>query len=103
VPEIIEVAPAEEIRDGQSKVVEVHGEEVAVFRVGDEFFAIANECPHHGAALCEGYLRDKTVFCPWHGWQFDLPTGNCLTVPGMNAESFEVNVEGGRVWLRIGN
>lgn len=99
MPETIAVASVEEIKDGQSKLAFVHGEEVAVFNIDGDFFAIANECPHHGAALCEGYLRDKTVFCPWHGWQFDLQTGNCLTVPGMDAQSFEVKVEAGRVWL----
>jgi nitrite reductase (NADH) small subunit len=97
--EIIAVAAVEEIKDGHSKIAEVRGEEVAVFRIGDDFFAIANECPHHGASLCEGYLRDKTVTCPWHGWQFDLQTGAGLTVPGMDAESFEVKVEEGQVWL----
>lgn len=99
--EIIAVAPVEEIKDGQSKVVEVRGEEVAVFRIGAEFFAIANECPHHGAALCEGYLRDKTVTCPWHGWQFDLQTGAGLTVPRMDAESFVVRVQDGQVQLVV--
>lgn len=97
--EIIEVAATEEIKDGHSKVVLVGGEEVAVFRIGDEFFAIANDCPHHGAALCEGYLQGHTITCPWHGWQFDLQTGHGLTVPGLDAETFMVQVTDGRVRL----
>jgi nitrite reductase (NADH) small subunit len=101
VPVTIEVAPVAEIEDGHSKLVEVRGEEVAVFRIGDDFFAIANECPHHGASLCEGYVREKTVTCPWHGWQFDLQTGAGLTVPGMDAQSYAVQVKEGRVWLVV--
>ncbi len=101
MPETIFVAPVDEIKSGQPKVIEVNGEEVAVFHIDGDFFAIANECPHHGASLCEGYLREKTVICPWHGWQFDLQTGQGLTVPGMNVERFEVKVEDGQVWLAI--
>lgn len=98
---ITAVAAVEEIKNGHSKLVEINGEGVAVFRIGDDFFAISNACPHHGADLCEGYLREKTVFCPRHGWQFDLQTGAGLTVPGMDAKTFEVKVEAGQVWLVV--
>ncbi|MFN2497922.1 MAG: Rieske (2Fe-2S) protein [Pyrinomonadaceae bacterium] len=39
-----------------------------------------NSGPHRGAPLSEGILCDRGIECDWHGWQFDLRTGECLTV-----------------------
>ena len=57
------------------------GDEVAVFNVGGEYYAIDNFCPHKGAPLSEGLLCDHIIECSLHGWQFDVRTGECLTVP----------------------
>lgn len=94
------VATFDELADGKGKGVAVAGRDIAVFRIGDECFAIANECPHYGAELCQGYVREATVMCPWHGWQFDLKTGKGLTVSGCDVDSFEVKIEDGNVKVR---
>jgi len=52
-----------------------------VYNVGGEFYAIDNFCPHRGARLTEGVLCGYIVECGLHGWQFDVRTGECLTVP----------------------
>ena len=57
------------------------GDEVAVFNVDGEYYAIDNFCPHKGAPLSEGQLCGHIVECSLHGWQFDVRTGECLTVP----------------------
>lgn len=97
--ELVPVAAAGEIPDGKARQITVADKEIAVFRIGDEYFAIGNECPHYGASLCDGYVREATVMCPWHGWQFDLRTGKGLTVSGCDVESFTVKVEDGTVKL----
>ena len=56
------------------------GNEVAVYNVAGEIFATDNSCPHHGAPLAEGRLCGHIVECGWHGWQFDVRDGRCLTV-----------------------
>lgn len=91
------VAQVDELKDGGSKAVTVGTNDVALFRKGEEFFAVANECSHYGAPLCGGYVSGSTVMCPWHGWQFDLNTGECLSVPGCDIEAFKVKVEDGAV------
>ena len=58
-----------------------NGDEVAVFNVGGEYYAIENFCPHKGAPLSDGVLCGHVVECSLHGWQFDVRTGECLTVP----------------------
>ena len=96
------VAQAEDLKDGGSKAVIVAGNDIALFRKGEEFYAVANECSHYGAPLCGGYVTGHTVMCPWHGWQFDMNTGECLSVPGCDIEAFQVKVEDGAVKVAVG-
>ncbi len=56
------------------------GHEIAVFNVGGEFYATDNACPHRGAPLSDGPLCEHVIECGLHGWQFDVRTGECLTV-----------------------
>ena len=56
------------------------GDELVVYNVSGEFYATENFCPHRGALLSEGILCGHIVECGWHGWQFDVRTGECLTV-----------------------
>ena len=97
VPEFVTVAPATDFAEGKGKAFKVEGKEVAVFRIGEEFHVISNACPHYGAQLCEGFVRNGTVLCPWHGWQFDIKTGKGMTMVGRDVKSFEVKVEDGQV------
>ena len=71
-----------DISSGECARMELpNGDEVAVFNVGGEYYAIDNFCPHKGAPLSEGLLCDHIIECSLHGWQFDVRTGECLTVP----------------------
>ena len=56
------------------------GTELAVYNVNGEYYATENFCPHKGAPLTEGALCGHIIECGWHGWQFDVRTGECLTV-----------------------
>ncbi len=56
------------------------GNELAVYNVDGEFYATENFCPHRGARLTEGTLCGHIIECGLHGWQFDVRTGECLTV-----------------------
>ena len=106
------VAPAAEVPVGGSKVFTVHGREIAVFNVDGEFFALLNRCPHEGAPLCQGIRvgllesdepgeyrlsRDGEILrCPWHGWEFDLRTGQSYCDPvHTQVKAYPVAVEPG--------
>jgi nitrite reductase/ring-hydroxylating ferredoxin subunit len=60
---------------GGVKKVRVNGEEVAVYRVGDSYYATQEECTHAGGPLSEGDLEGSIITCPWHGSCFDVATG----------------------------
>lgn len=50
--------------------------DVAVFKINDEIFALNNVCPHHHANnMFEGFIEEKFLLCPNHGWRFDFKTG----------------------------
>ena len=67
--------------DSPVQTVEINGSVVAVFKVDNEYFAIQNRCSHAEASLSEGEVYDCKVECPLHGAEFDLKTGEALTLP----------------------
>jgi nitrite reductase/ring-hydroxylating ferredoxin subunit len=86
-----------DLRPGACVRVELpDGDELAVYNVGGEFYATENFCPHKGAPLSEGIICGHTVECGWHGWQFDVRSGECLTVRE-TLKTYEVVVEQGLV------
>ena len=85
--------------DGQVSLVVVDGEDVALFRRGEEIFALGNTCPHQGGSLGDGFVEGDIVTCPLHGWEFDLRSGACMTVPGESVPRYAVTVEDGAVFV----
>ena len=87
------------LHDGGVELVIVDGLDVALFRRGDEIFAIGNECAHKGGNLCDGRVEGDIVTCPLHGWEFDLRSGACMTIPGESVPRFAVSVDHGAIYL----
>lgn len=95
------VAKAGDVPAGEGRVVTVDGVEVALYNVAGEFHAIDNTCVHRGGPLGEGQCEGKLVTCPWHGWQYDVTSGECQNVPGEHVASYEVRVEGDDVQVKV--
>lgn len=89
------VATLAQVPDGCMKRVEVEGEGVCLYNVDGEVFASLDACPHRGAPLSAGELSDGVVMCPFHGWEFDVRTGECVSLPEARPlQRLEVRVEG---------
>lgn len=103
------VATVGEIAPGSCKIVTVRGREIGVFNVKDEYYALINRCPHDGADLCLGPVMPRfesdrvgdyklthhgeMLRCPWHGWEFDIKTGQSWCHPdSVKARSYPVEV-----------
>ena len=100
-PATIHAGRVEDLPEGSCTTIELSGwRELALYRVNGEFYATENFCPHKGAPLAAGKLCDHVIECDWHGWQFDVRTGECLTVTE-KLETYEVVVEGGVVKILI--
>lgn len=85
------VGRVSDIPDGERRLVDIGGRSIGVFNVGGRFFALRNRCAHQGGPLCQGrvfghldserpgeyrYEDGRYLLeCPWHGWEFDMATG----------------------------
>ncbi|MEM9158435.1 MAG: Rieske 2Fe-2S domain-containing protein [Verrucomicrobiota bacterium] len=103
---------------GNPHPVQVGKRPILVVRTAERLFAVRDLCPHAGAALSAGKLIGETcvehpdaevnyrrkgevISCPWHGWEFDLKTGQCLADPDRwRIAVYAIEVVDGRVMLK---
>jgi nitrite reductase/ring-hydroxylating ferredoxin subunit len=110
------VADTDELAaDGSKAIAEVRGQEVAVFRLDGEYYAVANFCPHQSGPLCEGQTKGKVgigddgwqleysdetyIECPWHSWMFDIRTGEHAVDDRYAVPTYDVEVEAGEIYV----
>ena len=96
---LVKVANSSEIPEGKGKVVRVDGRGIAIFRVGDEFFAMDNLCLHRGGPLGEGELDGHKVICPWHGWTYDIKSGAFAIIPALKVRTYDTKLEEGAILI----
>jgi 3-phenylpropionate/trans-cinnamate dioxygenase ferredoxin subunit len=105
---------------GSTTRVEVKGRAIAIFNVKGDFFALRDICPHQGASLSAGAVMPwvtskepgcfaldqdrRLVKCPWHGWEYELSTGQSWSDPENDrVKAYEVEVEHGKDLLEQGS
>lgn len=99
----IEVARFDDLPEGRGVAVEVDGERIAVFRLGDAVHAIGDRCSHAEASLAEGEVFDGEVECPRHGSPFNLITGEPQALPATApVPVYPTTVRDGIVYLITG-
>ena len=108
----VAVAPVKDFPPGERRIVKAGAREIGVFRIGDEFFAIRTRCPHMGGPLCLGRVAPwarssgpgdfqmegaaTLLACPWHGWEYELATGQSFLGPGEpGVKAYDVTVAPG--------
>jgi len=112
------VGGSDEIRDGERMVVQLEGREIAVFSIDGEYHAYTNWCAHQSGPICEGMLTGTTIAsfdketletelawddegriltCPWHAWEYDVTTGECLSRENIRLIEHDVREEDGEI------
>ncbi len=100
--DFVTVARVSEIPPGSGRTVEVQGIWIALFNIGGTFYAIDNACPHAGGPLGEGRVRDSGVVeCPWHGWRFDVTTGQRVGNPDFEVPCCAVRIVDEQVQIAL--
>ena len=96
------VGKVDEIPAGTAIAVQAGRRTIAVFRVGNDFFAVNNTCPHKGASLCDGeiIIEEKIVRCPWHHWNWQLEDGKLQSDGRQGLRTYQVAVNGDEVIVR---
>lgn len=95
------VARVEDVPPGEGRVVKAGERAVALFHVGEQFYAIDNTCKHRGGPLGEGSLDGEVVTCPWHGWAYRITDGSCLAEPSVSMKVHSVRVEGSDIYVAV--
>ena len=91
-----------DLTPGQPTLVQVEGTRVVLVRVGDRVHALGDVCAHRGGPLSGGKLSGMRLACPWHGWMYDVRTGQCV-FPGRGGAvpSYPVCVENAEVRVEV--
>ena len=115
------VGTESELRAGSGRhLVEIEGREVGIFSIDGELHAYESRCPHQGGPVCRGvvmarvegvvapdgtlveerYASDTAnLVCPWHGFEFDLKSGQCVADPRFRLRAYEVTIRDGDVYV----
>jgi nitrite reductase/ring-hydroxylating ferredoxin subunit len=113
------VAKSSEMKDGDRRIVTAGKREIGVFHKDGSYYAYSNQCLHQGGPACEGMITQNVVdvidkdrlyqgqtfgedthfVCPWHGYEYDLKTGECIGDRKQKLRKFEVVERGGDVYV----
>jgi nitrite reductase (NADH) small subunit len=125
VADPVSAGAAADYRAGDRRIISVGDREVGVFRLEDGFVAYENVCLHQGGPVCSGLILPRLravvdeagrclqerydesephLVCPWHGWEYDLRTGEVVVanLHGLRLRSFPVRVTDGEVFVDAG-
>ena len=114
------VAKASQFPDGERRILAHKGREIGVFHWQGKFYAYENLCVHQGGPACEGIIMHKVedvigpdrgwvgqrfsddeihFVCPWHGYEYDLKTGECVADRQLKLKNFEVVRRGEDIYV----
>lgn len=114
------VAKASEIPDGERRIVKHDGHEIGVFHWQQAFYAYQNLCVHQGGPACEGVIMHKVedivgddrtwqgqrfsanqvhFVCPWHGYEYDIRTGECVPDRRLKLKTYPVLRRGEDIYV----
>jgi 3-phenylpropionate/trans-cinnamate dioxygenase ferredoxin subunit len=98
----IKTLKTSELSLNSSKVINLGDKQIALFNHEGEYYALDDMCSHAEASLSEGDVYDCKVECPLHGAEFDLKTGDAVTLPATKpVNKYKVNVEDGYIFLEM--
>ena len=114
------VAKASEFTNGDRRIVFVGDNEIGVFKHEDKYYAYSNFCLHQGGPACEGLTiarveerlrpdktsqglyfseKDMNFVCPWHGMEYDMKTGECVSDRKMKLRSYTIIHKGDDIYV----
>lgn len=97
----VRVGTLQECPPGTAREVVAEDRVVALFNVDGTIHALDGICPHQGGPLGKGTLQGTVVTCPWHGWQFDVCTGQHQVNANLHHLRLAVRIEADEIWVDI--
>jgi nitrite reductase (NADH) small subunit len=100
--DFVRAIAAADLAPGQCTETTVGGTPVAIYNVDGTFYATSSLCLHRGGPLGQGLLQGPEVMCPWHAWTWNVTTGENAANGTLKIPTYEVKVEDGHVFVKIG-
>jgi 3-phenylpropionate/trans-cinnamate dioxygenase ferredoxin subunit len=97
--EFIKVAKTSDLAPGEKMLVEYEDEDVGLFNIEGQFYAISDVCTHDGGPLVEGKLDGDEVICPRHGARFNVKTGRQTMPAFAPVPLYTVKIEGDDIYI----
>jgi 3-phenylpropionate/trans-cinnamate dioxygenase ferredoxin subunit len=102
--DFITVAQVSEMPASGKLCLEVDDRFIVVIKIEDQYFCLDDVCSHDGGPLGEGELDGFCIACPRHGAQFDVRTGEAVTMPATEpTAAHEVRIDGDSILVRLGS
>jgi nitrite reductase (NADH) small subunit len=95
------IADVSDCPPGTAREIVVGERVVALFNIEGTLYALDGVCPHQGGPLAEGEVTGCVVTCPWHGWQFDVRTGQHQFSATIRQPTLSVRIEGNAVMVEL--
>ncbi len=100
-----------DLKPGKAKAIPLDRFTLAVFRTGDEFYAIKDACPHADYPLSKSPLISPyVVMCNSHNWRFDIRDGRCVKIGkcghvgrALRVRTFPIEIKGDDLWVVVEN
>jgi nitrite reductase/ring-hydroxylating ferredoxin subunit len=102
--------------EGTVHMLDIDGHQIGLYKVAGTLHAIHNRCPHRGAPLCTGKIatpirtsageltlgpRHSILRCPWHKWEFEIATGQCLVDERLRLKRYAVLIDGDEIVVTL--
>ena len=116
------VCKAAEFKDGDRRIVRIGKHEIGVFKHKGDILAYSNYCLHQGGPACEGLTiarveehlnedktskglffseKDMNFVCPWHGMEYDMMTGECISDRKLKLKQYKVVTKGEDLYVSV--
>ena len=116
------VGRIEEIPEDACRMVWLNERGIGLIRRNGRVYAYENRCLHQGGPVCQGEVlgryeavlapdrsiayerfseRELHLVCPWHGWEYDVETGECITDRRLRLTSYPTVIRDGQVYVQI--
>jgi nitrite reductase/ring-hydroxylating ferredoxin subunit len=95
------VVADQELAEGKSLCATIEGRQITVIRRNGAYFAFDRFCPHKKTPLEQGPVENGVIYCPMHGWGFNLTTGACDQNPEKPLKLYPARVENGQVVIEF--
>ena len=81
--------------------LKLEGHKLLLSRQGETVQCFHNACSHLGVPIDGGECEAGVLTCPYHGFRYELSTGNCLTAPAVPLRPYPVKVRNGQVFVQL--